>query len=132
MRAIDTNVLVRFVVGDDAVMTAKTLRLLEEADEAGEPRVIPNPVLLEALWVLGSVYRFSRDDILDAFERLLALRAVRFESHELLRALVQRGRASTFDLADLLIGLHVRSLGCVTTLTFDKKAAQSDLFEELV
>jgi predicted nucleic-acid-binding protein len=41
------------------------------------------------------------------------------------------GQASTLDLPDILIGLQARALGADITLTFDKKAARSDLFEEI-
>jgi predicted nucleic-acid-binding protein len=131
VRAIDTNVIVRFLVGDDAAMMSRACRLLEQADASKDPLVISTPVLLEMLWVLGSAYRFSRTSILDAVERLQALPAINFECRSLAAELVRQGRMSRLDLADILIGLHAKSLGADTILTFDRKAAQSDLFEEV-
>jgi predicted nucleic-acid-binding protein len=45
-----------------------------------------------------------------------------FEEHERIAA------KKDIDPADLLTGLTCRDKGCDTTLTFDKKAAQSELF----
>jgi len=131
LKALDTNVLVRFLVRDDQAMTAKARRVFEEAQDAGESLVIHNLVLIETLWVLGSAYGFSREAILEAVERLQALAPIRFESHALVRELVSLGRSSTLDLADALIGLHARNLGCDATFTFDRQASKSELFESI-
>lgn len=132
MKALDTNVVIRFLVCDDAAMTARARCVFEQAKEAGEPLVISNLALLEALWVLGSAYGFSREAILDAIDGLHALPFVRFESSGLVHGFLRRGRTSTLDLADLLIGVQAKSTGAAVTLTFDKKAARrSDLFEDI-
>jgi len=63
MKALDTNVVVRFLVCDDAAMTARARKVFERArdtGEPGEPVLISSLVLLETLWVLHFGYRFSR------------------------------------------------------------------------
>ena len=131
MKALDTNVVVRFLVRDDPAMTDRARQVFEHARDTGVPLLISSLVLLETLWVLGSTYRFSRQAILDATDRLQGLPAVRFDSREVVREFVRLGRSTSFDLADILIGLAAKQQGCETTLTLDKKAAQSDLFEEI-
>ena len=131
MKALDTNVVVRFLVRDDPAMTDRARQVFEHARDTGVPLLISSLVLRETLWVLGSTYRFSRQAILDATDRLQGLPAVRFDSREVVREFVRLGRSTSFDLADILIGLAAKQQGCETTLTLDKKAAQSDLFEEI-
>lgn len=131
MKALDTNVLVRFLVCDDAPMTARTRHLFEQARDTAKPLLISNLVLLETFWVLGYSYGFSRKAIVEAVGRLLSLPSVTFESHDLVKELVHIGLASTLDLADILIGLQAKTIGADATLTFDKNAARSDLFEEV-
>jgi predicted nucleic-acid-binding protein len=131
MKALDTNVVVRFLVCDDAAMTSRSRNALQQAKDAAETLLIPDLVLLETLWVLRSPYKFARGAVIEAVERLLALPPVRFESHDLIHEFIRLGRISTLDLPDILIGLRARQLGCEITLTFDKKAAQSELFEEV-
>ena len=131
MKAIDTNVLIRFLTGDNPVAQERVLAMFRSAQEQGEMFLVTNPVLIEVLWVLRSGYSLDRDKILDAFEALLDAPVLAFESTRHLRQFIQHGRSTNFGLADLLIGITARQHGCETTLTFDKKAAQFDLFEEI-
>ena len=54
MRAIDTNVVVRYLTGDDPVQAPKA----RAAVDAG-PVFASTTVLLESEWVLRSVYGFA-------------------------------------------------------------------------
>jgi hypothetical protein len=54
MLAIDTNLIVRYLVGDDAGQAARVRRLIDNNDV-----FVCTTVLLETEWVLRSVYRFS-------------------------------------------------------------------------
>ena len=129
MKALDTNILVRFLVNDDKRMGAAARRLLETAHEQREHFLVLTPVLLELLWVLKSVYGLSREDILDALEALSLMPVLEFESADLVHDLIRNARAKSLDLADLLIGLCARDKGCQATLTLDRQAARSDLFQ---
>ena len=54
MLAIDTNLIVRYLVGDDPGQAARARRLIDNNDV-----FICTTVLLETEWVLRSVYGFS-------------------------------------------------------------------------
>jgi predicted nucleic-acid-binding protein len=56
---------------------------------------------------------------------------LRFQAANCVRELVQAGRSGNLDLADILIGLYARDLGCDLTLTFDRKASKSSLFRRI-
>ncbi|MCX7011175.1 MAG: type II toxin-antitoxin system VapC family toxin [Candidatus Sumerlaeota bacterium] len=129
MKALDTNVLIRFLVGDDRMMMEKSQRLMEKAELEGERLLVTSPVILEVLWVLGSGYGYARPDILDAMERLMALSVLEFEHVDLMASLISQGRSKSLGLADLLIGLSGKTKGCKATMTFDRKASSTDLFE---
>ena len=129
MKALDTNVLVRFLIGDDPRQSSKVRNLVERAERDGQPLFISLPVLLETIEVLDSSYGCSRSDVLDAFEGLTLTPVFLFEKPEQVKEWIRRGRSERTGLADLLIGLTARDAGCEATLTFDRRAAQSDLFE---
>src|SRR6476620_1807433 len=74
MIAVDTNVLVRLLTGDDPKQAAAARSLF-----AAEPIWIAKTVLLETGWVLRSLYGFEDRAIRDAFTRLLGLKNVRAE-----------------------------------------------------
>lgn len=130
MKSLDTNI-VRFLVRDDEAMTTKARELLEAARNAGESLLVSNLVLLETLWVLGSVYRLAPESILVALEQLQRMPPICFESDRLVREFVRAARGSKLDLADALIGVWSRELKCEFTWTFDHRAAGSELFEKI-
>ncbi len=68
MVAVDTNVLVRLLTGDDAAQYKASLKLFSTA-----PIFIPDTVLLETEWVLRAAYDLASADVCDAFRRLLGL-----------------------------------------------------------
>ncbi len=128
MKAVDTNILVRFLVKDDDAQARKVLGLFKQAEARKETFFVPLLVVLELVWVLESVYNCTRTEIIDAVETLAMMPVIRFEDVRIVHAVIEYGRSSGVDLADLLIGLVARRKGCDTVLSFDKHAAQSDLF----
>src|SRR5580692_841727 len=96
MTAVDTNVVVRLLTGDDPKQSAAARSLF-----AAGPIWIAKTVLLETSWVLQSVYGFEEDAVRDAFTRLLGLRNVHTEDKPSMAtalALTARG----IELADAI------------------------------
>lgn len=131
MRALDTNIVIRFLTEDDRPQTARVHALFREAEEKRDVLFVSFAAILETIWALGTIYGVSRSDILESLERLLDLPFLHFENTSLLRNLLEESHRSPLRPSDLLIGLLGRDHGCTTTLTFDKKAARSALFTEL-
>jgi len=131
MKAVDTNILVRFLVGDDPVQSEKVKTFLQNAEKRGLVLFISIPVLLETIWVLESSYSCPSHEILNAIEQLILMPIFRFEAPERVKDMIQQARENKMELADLLIGLTARDAGCDAAITFDKDASQSSLFEYL-
>ena len=68
MRAIDTHVLVRALVNDNAAQSARAVALL-----TGHDIFIPVTVVLELEWVLRSRYAFAPNVVAQAIEKIAAL-----------------------------------------------------------
>ncbi len=120
MIAIDTNVLVRLLVKDDATQTRAVVRLFKGLDADGERARVSDVVMCELVWVLRSCYGFDRGQITTTIRQVLAARQLVFASPDrLLRALgaFETGRG---DLADYLIREDARAAGCDSVVTFDK------------
>lgn len=116
MIAIDTNVLVRFLTGDDQQQFKKA-RTLFETDEV----FIPDTVILESEWVLRYAYRFPRDSIRSAFVKLFGLRNVHV-NNPLLIAQVLQWYERGLDFAD---AMHLAfGQKCPQFFTFDRKFAR--------
>jgi predicted nucleic-acid-binding protein len=131
LKALDTNVIVRFLINDDKTQGRKARRLFEAAERNGDRYWISTPVLLETIWVLSAVYDLAREDVLLALDSLVRIPILEFENHETVLELVRLGATSSADLPDLLIGLYGRAAGCESTLTFEKGLGSTGLFERL-
>jgi predicted nucleic-acid-binding protein len=100
MTAVDTNVVVRLLTGDDVKQAAAAKSLL-----AAEPIWIAKTVLLEAGWVLRSVYGFSEGAVRDALGKLLGLKNVHAEDEPAVAAAL----ALTVHGIELADALHLSS-----------------------
>jgi predicted nucleic-acid-binding protein len=96
MVAVDTNVLVRFLTGDEPRQAAASRSLF-----ANEPIWIAKTVLLETGWVLRNLYQFEETAIHDAFTKLLGLKNVHVEDESSVVAALAL-MAHGIDLADAL------------------------------
>jgi predicted nucleic-acid-binding protein len=114
MIALDTNVLVRLVTGDDA---AQAKRVAARID-SGDAFFVPLTVALELEWVLRGAYALAPSRIVAAFEALLSIRNLRFAEDQLLTRALNQCRKG-MDFAD---ALHLEAAhGCSQMLSFDAK-----------
>jgi len=131
MTAVDTNVLVRFLVADDDVQTQTVYKLFKDAEARRGTFLVSLLVVLELVWVLESVYEIHRREIIDTVESLLKMTVLKVESPDVVRRVLEDARKNTCDLSDLLIGHVASAAGCDSVLSFDKKACRHPLFRML-
>ena len=113
MRAVDTNVVVRYLTGDDPDRTAR----VRDAIDAGQV-YLPTTVLLETEWVLRRAYGYGPNEVVGALRRIAGLPQVRVENAALLAESLERAE-SGMDFADALhLGAAAR---CEAMLTFDRR-----------
>jgi predicted nucleic-acid-binding protein len=124
MLGIDTSVVVRLLVSDDAEQTRRARRLIDKAFSRDESVLVSILVLIESEWVLRSRYGFEPGEILGMFRTLLEARQLSFEDEPAVEEGLFRWNDSACGLADCLIIAHNRQLGCRATATFDSKAAR--------
>ena len=100
MIAVDTNVVVRLLTGDEPKQAEAAWSLI-----AGGPIWIARTVLLETGWVLGSLYGFDENAIRDAFTKLLGLKNVYTEDKPSMMAAL----ALTVHGIELADAIHLSS-----------------------
>lgn len=113
---VDTNVLVRAVVRDDAGQARLAARALKTARLIA----VTLPCLCEFVWVLRKVYGFEVGDVVAAIRALVAADNVKVN-----RPAVEAGLASLAaqgDFADGVIAHEGGWLGGETFVSFDKQA----------
>ncbi len=117
MRAIDTNIIVRFLVADDKEEQAAAAR---GAIEAGDI-FVPTTVMLESEWVLRSAYGFAPGEVVQALRGFASLPGVAVEDPARLAQALD-WTAAGMDFAD---ALHLAAAeGCSVFLSFDARLAK--------
>ena len=96
MIAVDTNVVIRLLTGDEPKQAAAARSLF-----AAGPVWIAKTVLLEAGWVLRSLYGFDESAIREAFTKLLGLKNVHTEDKPAMAAALAL-TAHGIELADAI------------------------------
>ncbi len=115
MLAVDTNVIVRYLTGDDAEQFAKASALIRDEDV-----YICTTVLLETEWVLRRGYRFSRERVVAALAAFAGLPRVTLEDPTAAARALDWMR-SGLDFAD---ALHLaKAEGCEAFVSFDQRFA---------
>ena len=123
MIALDTNILVRFLVNDDARQAEAARELLEELTQE-RPGFVCREVSVELAWVLDRAYGFSRHRIATVFEELVATEELRFETADDVIRAADAYRRGGAGFPDRMIAAAARRSGADTLYTFDRRAAQ--------
>jgi predicted nucleic-acid-binding protein len=124
MPALDSNVLVRYIVQDDARQLAAARRLISRCVAEGSALFVPVTVVLELEWVLRSSFEFGKDDVLLALSSLFSAADLSFESERALEVALQLFRKGSPDFADCLHVALATQAGEQPLWTFDKDASK--------
>ncbi len=131
MAGLDTNVLVRWLVEDDAEQAARAQQLFQVVQTNQATLYIPCTVVLELEWVLRSRYRFDKATILRTFTALLETHELEFQFEAGLEVALHLYRQGVADFADCLHAGLCSAAGKSPLLTFDEKAAKLEDVELL-
>lgn len=132
MKGIDTNILVRFLVGDDELQAQKVYNIFKNAEANKSELFVPLLVILELVWVLESVYQIKRFDILESIHDLTMMPIFKFEQQTALQKFIYAAKNNSQDLSDLIIAHSAKEYGCENVMTFDRKASKYNLFELVI
>lgn len=124
MPALDTNVLVRYVVQDDSGQLATAKRLIHRCVREGQSLFVPVTVTLELEWVLRASFGCVKDDVLQVLSSLFSAAELAFESERALEVALQLYREGSADFADCLHIALATEAGEQPLWTFDKSAAK--------
>ena len=126
MRAIDTNVLVRLIVRDEAAQFEKAEAFVAQG------AWVSQLVLAETVWVLESVYGFDRVQIATLVGMLVEHDRLTLQDEDVIRgahSTFERSRSACFT--DCLIVEAARKAGHLPVGTFDRAMSRIDGGQEV-
>ena len=119
---IDTNILLRLVIPDDADQAGAIDRFLNRLGP-DDLLVVNLSAILEASWVPRRKYGYPMERVPDFIQALPERRGFEVPAYEAVGNAVHLCRMLNVDFADSLLSETNRIDGCSRTMTFDRKAA---------
>jgi predicted nucleic-acid-binding protein len=121
MIGVDTNVLVRFLVEDDAEQTKRADALFRRALARDEKIFISEVVLCELVWVLDAAYHLPSAEIADLVTNLMHAKQVQLGDADMVHRALEAFRKGRGDFAEYVIRERALAAGCASLHTFEKK-----------
>jgi predicted nucleic-acid-binding protein len=118
---IDTNLLVRYLTGDDPAKANDVRRLLIKAAQGEVRLLVPSVVIAELVWVLESFYTLERGEIVPLLNAILHTSGVEVGDKEIVNDAVTVYRDKAVDFIDAWIIAYAGAAGVRTVYTFDRK-----------
>jgi predicted nucleic-acid-binding protein len=119
MIGLDTNVLARYYIDDEADAQAQRQRLAaRRLIESGRPLMVSKSVILELEWVMRGYYAFSQLEVASVMRHLLGQLHIKIEDRDAVSQALANCE-SGIDFADALH--HASYKSCETVATFDDR-----------
>jgi predicted nucleic acid-binding protein len=117
---IDTNVILRYLIGDLPVQASKSAALMERLEAGTERAEILESVVAEAVWTLESFYKVSRPEIAERLAAVLNFRGVLALKKGVLVSALARFGSTSADFVDCLLAAQAQQKD-LTVYSFDAK-----------
>ncbi|HUG25054.1 type II toxin-antitoxin system VapC family toxin [Piscinibacter sp.] len=119
MIGLDTNVLARYYIDDDADAEAQRQRVASRRlIESGQPLMVSKSVILELEWVMRGYYGFAQTEVASVMRHLLEQTHITLEDRDAVEQAVSNCETG-IDFADALH--HASYKSCDSIATFDDR-----------
>ena len=116
---LDTNVIIRFLIGDDEKFLAQSIRIFEQIESSKIQVEILEGVLMEVYFVLTKFYRCDKAGVINDLKTILAFDGVDNHNKAILFETLSIIENKNIDFVDALICAKSKLQG-YEKLSFDK------------
>ena len=124
MIGLDTNVVLRLLLNDDLKQRQRAVKAIQQAKGLAVRVTITLAVVLEMEWVLRSIAKMTKPQVLSVFDLLLESYDIEIDNEKALEQALHIYANAAADFAECLFLAQYQRMGCQTMLTFDTKAAR--------
>ena len=117
---IDTNVILRYLMGDVPAQSTRAAALMERLESGAERAELLESVIAEAVWTMESFYGVARPEIAEKLAGILRFRGIQAPKKGVLVNALARFSATSADFVDCLLAAKAAQRN-VTVYTFDAK-----------
>ena len=119
MKFLDTNILLRYLTGDDARKARACEALFERTERGQEALYTTVLVMAEVVWILMGKYRHSKASVVEAVRRLLNTRHLHTDEPDVLLMALQLFERHPIDFIDAYHGAIMLARGLTMVYSYD-------------
>ena len=116
---LDTNILLRFLLKDNAVQVAKLRSYFLKAQQGAIKIVILPQLVIEMEYVLRKVYKYPKTALVEHLQNIVELSYIEIVDRQILYASVNLYKAYTIDFVDAYLFASAKA-NSAEVLSFDK------------
>ncbi len=131
MIGIDTNILVRYIAQDDELQSHIATEFIENYCSNDNKIFVNHLVICELVWVLKKCYKLSKPKTINVIQHILQISQFSIENAQIIWQALTDYKKGSADFADYVVGRTNIFNNCDETITFDKKASESNGFSLL-
>ncbi len=117
---VDTNVFLRYLLKDNLPLYNEAETLFTKARKTKVKLLVPTIVIFEVDFVLKSVYKFTKDEIIQSIESLLTSKYLSIDEVTIFNPAITLYKNSSNSFVDCFLVAKAHSQG-IKLFTFDKK-----------
>lgn len=120
-RMIDTNIIIRFLTNDHEIHSPAAFELMKRAVEGKIILYLDPMAVAESVWVLQSVYKFTKPDIADKLIKLVEFEGIDSPQKDVLLLALELYHRYNVDYADAFLAAMAEKMGNVEVVTYNSK-----------
>ena len=127
---IDTNVILRYLLGDHAKLSPKAEAFMVDVSARKKKAEIPDVVILECIYVLEKYYEIPRSEVVEKLSGILNFSGIANPHKSITLQALVKYENSTIDFVDCL--LATLSSPNKPVISFDKDIERLNAFQEVL
>jgi predicted nucleic acid-binding protein len=117
---VDSNVILRFLIGDPPEMAEESARLFRAVEDRTVTLIVDDVVVAEVVWVLSSYYRHTPRDIAAVLRGFLLQDGIEVQERDTLLLALTLYETKNVDFADALLAARMQERGIRAVFSFDR------------
>jgi len=122
MRFLDTNIIIRYITQDDALLAKKARSILKQIKEGAVLATTCESIISECVYVLASkhLYHLPRPQITALLKVIIAFKGLKLPSKRVYKKALELYAASQLDFPDALAIAHMMRQNITEIYSFDQ------------
>ena len=115
MIIVDTNIILRYLLNDNAELNKKALDIIDNNDI-----LIPTEVIVEASYILRKNYNVTKEKMFETIQKLLSIENINFQNKDTIELAFKVYTEQNFDMVDCMLFAYYKNEN-YRIETFDNK-----------